>query len=233
MLTYAKKFVVSFLLFFGYTLRRTATDSQINVQLLGKLLVEKVSKGVLHIGAHHGQEADFYFSAKKPVIWIEGEPNIHQLLTEKIEQYQNQHSVCALVGSHNADSVNFHLTDNDNQSASIYKLKDSNGFELKNTGTLKLPLIRLDSLFSSEELKDYDYWVIDVQGAELEVLRGAGDLLQIANFVQVEVSTYEVYQDQILFYDVENFLTSKGFSSLHTPEGRFHGDVIFVRNRST
>jgi methyltransferase, FkbM family len=51
---------------------------------------------------------------------------------------------------------------------------------------------------------------IDVQGAELEVLKGC-DTLEQAAFVYVELSFVELYQDQPLFGRVAAYLATRGF----------------------
>ncbi len=40
-----------------------------------RILMKRVS-GILHVGAHTGQEAAFYSSYSLPVIWIEADPDI-------------------------------------------------------------------------------------------------------------------------------------------------------------
>lgn len=52
---------------------------------------------------------------------------------------------------------------------------------------------------------------IDVQGGELEVLRGFGDALRAAVCVELEVSFLRMYDDQPLFDEVYAFLVESGF----------------------
>ena len=53
----------------------------------------KQAKGVLHIGAHIGQEAEFYFKCGVPVLWFEGNPNVYQILKININPFKNQKAV--------------------------------------------------------------------------------------------------------------------------------------------
>jgi FkbM family methyltransferase len=80
---------------------------------------------------------------------------------------------------------------------------------------------------------------IDVQGAELDVLRGIASLDAI-DFIYVEVSFVELYENQALFNDVREHLEDRGFT-LHrifhqeTTKrfGPTQADCLFVRRGST
>jgi len=71
---------------------------------------------------------------------------------------------------------------------------------------------------------------MDVQGAELDVLRGAGDRLSEIKAVWMEVSTIELYRGQPLYYDVDVFMHQRGFQRLlDTAFGEPSGDQLWVR----
>ncbi|MHA1538950.1 MAG: FkbM family methyltransferase [Alphaproteobacteria bacterium] len=67
---------------------------------------------------------------------------------------------------------------------------------------------RLDDVL---EIKDNDFMKLDVQGAELDVLRGASSLLDQTVCVHAEVEFVPLYKNQPLFADVDSFLRSEGF----------------------
>ena len=72
---------------------------------------------------------------------------------------------------------------------------------------------RLDTLISKHHLPRPDVLKIDVQGAELEVLRGAGILIKEIQIIQAEVWFQRAYgSDTPLFYEVYDFLNGFGFS---------------------
>jgi lipopolysaccharide transport system ATP-binding protein len=56
-----------------------------------------------------------------------------------------------------------------------------------------------------------DYIKLDTQGSELEILRGAGALLESIRCIDVEVEFNPIYLDQPLFADVDRFLRQNGF----------------------
>ena len=71
---------------------------------------------------------------------------------------------------------------------------------------------RLDDI---EELGDIDFIKIDVQGAEVDVFRGAPNTLAKATLIQAEVEFVEMYEGQPLFADVDRVLRPAGFQ-FHT-----------------
>lgn len=71
---------------------------------------------------------------------------------------------------------------------------------------------RLDDI---EGIGDVDYIKIDVQGAEVDVFRGAPKTLAKTILIQTEVEFVELYQGQPLFADVDRVLRGAGFQ-FHT-----------------
>jgi FkbM family methyltransferase len=67
---------------------------------------------------------------------------------------------------------------------------------------------RLDDL---PEVAETDYLKLDIQGAELDVLRGATNLLRRVVVISTEVEFVPLYKEQPLFADVDTFLRSQGF----------------------
>lgn len=104
--------------------------------------------------------------------------------------------------------------------------------------TETVPLRRLDALLDGCDgpmlLK------VDVQGAELEVLKGAGDRLRDVSVILVEAPFEYAYDGASSFDDIYAFLTSQGFSyegSLGQLVSRRTGrvmqeDSIYVRRES-
>lgn len=75
-------------------------------------------------------------------------------------------------------------------------------------GTSPVQTRRLDDL---PDVAGMDYLKVDVQGAELDVLKGAVSRLKTCLVVHAEVEFVPIYKDQPLFADVDAFLRSHGF----------------------
>ncbi len=67
---------------------------------------------------------------------------------------------------------------------------------------------RLDDL---TEIEDVDFLKADVQGAELDVFRGAERRLSQALVLETEAEFLPLYEGQPLFADVDSFLRARGF----------------------
>ena len=94
---------------------------------------------------------------------------------------------------------------------------------------------RLDSWVAEKALPFADLLKLDVQGFELEVLKGAETCLENAKAVLTEVSFREFYQSQCLFHEVVAFMAQRGFwlSSIgHGPvpgHALLQSDALFVK----
>jgi len=103
-------------------------------------------------------------------------------------------------------------------------------------GTTDVAVGPLDQFVNVSEVQAPAMLKIDVQGFELEVLRGSVTLLPSFGHVYVEASFEALYEDQALFADVEAFLVSQGFEEVgrynvaQTEEGTpIQADFLFRR----
>lgn len=99
---------------------------------------------------------------------------------------------------------------------------------------------RLDEVLTAADLVAPALLKIDVQGGELEVLRGAAGLLPHFDWIYVECSFFEFYEGQALADDVAAFLAAVGFQPTvywrpcRDAAGRpAQADVLFIRSGAT
>lgn len=201
------------------------------------------TKGILHLGAHLGQEAAAYADLNKPVVWVEALPNLHSRLANHVKQFPGQRAMCALLGDRNGIQKTFYISNNaEGASSSVFQFGDYGGgdkslwpeLKLAMVDSITLPMLRLDTLLQGNgiDAQQYDFWVVDLQGAELLALQGSGDLLQYCRALYVEVSTVPVYQGGVLWPELSAWLGQAGFVPLWQP-GKRHDDVLFVREEET
>jgi FkbM family methyltransferase len=70
----------------------------------------------------------------------------------------------------------------------------------------------LDYFCATEDVKTIDFLKVDVQGADLDVLQGASELLNRSMLgILIEVEFTSLYKDQPLFADIDVFLRNQGF----------------------
>ena len=84
-----------------------------------------------------------------------------------------------------------------------------------------------------------DFLKLDVQGYELEVLRGASNLLCQTQFVYLETSLIQTNEECPVFFEVINYLSEKGFrlldfcSQVRRKDGAlWQTDLLFISNKS-
>lgn len=198
-------------------------------------LILQGATGVLHIGGHHGQEAEEYENLGLRVTWIEAHPDYFEILKKVLTQFPNQTAINALLGDQNNKPTKFYVASNEGASSSILALSENHGFEktgLSMTQEIFLTMRTLDDLLVENQIENFSHWVVDVQGAELKVLTGAVTSLKHATSLEIEVSTREVYKDGVQFLELKNFLGEQGLFPLQTPPSDWHGNVLFVRLRS-
>lgn len=215
-------------LLFGLEIRRAGQGgSQLYLDLRRRLIEN--SSGVLHIGAHVGQEANTYALANKRVLWVEAIPEVYRTLCTNIQKHKLQSAMNLLLGDVEK-SVEFHISENQAESSSVFKFSKTSRFGVQMKETLTLQMRRLDSILTSREVRDsYSHWVIDVQGAELLVIKGAGSLIRDCVSLDIEVSTYETYEGGAQLGDIVEYLGQWGFIPVWQFRENSHGNLLFIR----
>jgi FkbM family methyltransferase len=100
---------------------------------------------------------------------------------------------------------------------------------LKFQQKIVVPTSTIDKFCKEKHIKKIDLMHIDVQGAELMVLKGAASMLTYTEMILVEVETVELYKDQALADDIDNYLKSKGFVLLADYLNSFTGDRLYIK----
>lgn len=198
------------------------------IELVNLDLVSQ-SRGVLHIGAHVGLESEAYSEKRKSVIFIEADPDTFLILKKRISHYKDQQAFNWLLGNEEK-IVEFYIANNGSESSSIFPFSEKNIINnLSATNTLFIPMTRLDSKFTMSDLENYDHWIIDVQGAELIVLEGAGHLLTLCKTLFIECSMTEFYEGGAMWAQILEFLQRNGFRYFVLPQNISHLNVVFFR----
>lgn len=91
--------------------------------------------------------------------------------------------------------------------------------------------MRLDGLAARLGVAAIDFFHLDVQGAELMVLQGAGTLLSRIRTLWLEVEAVELYRGQPVKSDVEGFLRRAGFVRLLDAVDEVSGDQFWAQSR--
>ena len=128
-------------------------DEEVAKELLSR------AQGILHLGAHTGQEAAEYSRNGYSVIWVEGDPRTFRKLKRNIKKFPNQIAVKALLDERERD-VRFWRANNSGASSSVFPLAQNHGYEsigLEMVGSRKIRSTRLDQLFSVSQLSPFNH----------------------------------------------------------------------------
>ena len=195
------------------------------------------STGIVHLGAHRGLEAEVYNWFGKNVIWVEALPKLYNQLSENLYFYKNQLAFQALLTDEDDKDTNFYVSNYDSACSSIYEftenIKSSEIWSDRNhkmIDTLNLKSKKLDTLFDKENIdpKQYNDWILDLQGAELLALKGAEKSLESCKSIYIEVSEKKFYTEGVLWDELKEWLISKNFYPTRNPVND-EEDILFIK----
>jgi len=186
-------------------------------------------KGVLHIGAHWGQEDSLYDSLEiMNRIYFEPLFSNYSMLRSKIDS--KYECIRTALGNTVGEVVMNVETANKGMSSSILKpaihLQQYPQITFDSTETVAITKLDLVDFDRSK----FNFINIDVQGFELEVFRGAVSTLDTIDYINTEVNRAEVYEGCAKVDELDLFLSQYGFKRLETSwDGITWGDAFYAK----
>jgi FkbM family methyltransferase len=192
--------------------------------------------GVIHVGANSGQELELYAKYNLRVLWIEPLPDIFETLQENIRGFPAQSALMALVTDKDDAEYVFNIASNDGASSSIFEFGRVNEIwpEINYVSSIKIKSVTLDRLLGKVS-EEYQALIMDTQGSELLVLKGATNLLRHVKFVRTEAADFESYRGCARVDDLTTYLESFGFTLIRkdkfaeSPKGGKYFDILYGR----
>ncbi len=189
--------------------------------------------GIIHVGAQLGGEWVYYEEIGcRNVTWIEANPAVIERLRATVEPVGHR-VIEALVGDEDGKESPFNVTNIDGLSSSIFEFGTHKDFspDMVFEKRLTLKMRTLDSLIAEHGITDVNFLVMDTQGAEGLVLKGAQGLLPQLVAVYSEYNLTQVYEGCIELPELDRMLL--GFGRVKTWHGGpGWGDAIWVRDRA-
>jgi FkbM family methyltransferase len=187
--------------------------------------------GIIHIGAHHGEEISEYIrNGIQDIILFEPLSSNFEILEQNVSELNANISGHQVALGNDEKMVSMYVSDNQQQSSSILKPK----LHLKNHPTVGFPgveeveMVKLDKYM--DETSNYNFINMDVQGYELEVLRGGSETLNHVDYVYCEVNRDEVYENNAYVEEIDEFLSAYDMERVETFwQGGIWGDALYVR----
>jgi FkbM family methyltransferase len=185
-------------------------------------------KGVLHIGAHYGEENSIYDELKYPNrIFFEPLKKNFDVLRQNVTEWP---LVNIALGASTQNKEMYVESANNGQSSSLLKPK----LHLQQYPHITFPEkedVLVDTLDNVlEDKESYNFINMDVQGYELEVLKGATESLKHIDYLMCEVNRAEVYEECCMIDELDSFLSSYNFKRVETTwDGVTWGDAFYVK----
>ncbi len=190
--------------------------------------------GIIHVGAHNCEELSLYKHMGVPIdkiIWLEADDK----LVQQCKLTNNKLRIYTCVAAETDGRIcTFGVSSNTGASSSILPL----GVHARDYPTItyveerELQTSRLDTFFGNHGIhENFNFMAIDVQGAEMMVLQGMGHLLDMIDYLYIEVNNVEMYQGCALVHELDAYLMKHGpFERVETAWNTSHwGDALYIR----
>ena len=186
-------------------------------------------KGIIHVGGHYGEEISEYVdNGIQDILIFEPIGENFDVLSERVQDLNaNIAGYQVALGSERGEFT-MYVSDNEKQSSSLLKPK----VHLTHHPHVKFPSTETVEVHL---LDDYDcdncnFINMDVQGFELEVLKGGKKTLEHVDYVYCEVNRDEVYENNALVEELDEFLGEYGMKRVETDwAGEIWGDALYIR----
>lgn len=194
--------------------------------------------GIIDVGANRGQFTLFCQLTHPGVPVLAFEPIPHEAETfRRVHGHRPHVHLLESALGETTGKATLHLSKSAD-SSSLLPIGKKQTELFQNTveiGTITVPVQRLDDFGAYWAGHTRQLLKLDVQGFELQVLRGAVETLKFCAYVYVECSEVPLYVGQALRTDVETFLKNQGFaaSSRHNEQWAerelVQADYLYVR----
>lgn len=196
-------------------------------------------KGIIQVGASSGQEVDQFISLGiAHALLIEALPEPFQVLASRCAKapgYIPANMVCTAT---DGERISFHVASNFGESSSILKptrhLTDFPWVKFQDMRemvgyTLDRVVASFEANYPAPE-RVMDMLYMDLQGAELHVLKGANATLHKVKYIYTEVGFGGSYDGDVELVDLIQFLGLHGFRPYELEMGEAGwGNALFIK----
>jgi FkbM family methyltransferase len=176
-------------------------------------------RGLIQVGAYDGSYEHQHLKrlGLRQALFIEASPVPFARLKKTCKDLPNASFVnCAILDKNGP--VEFTITNHDQSSSLLKPARALEELSIKPDHVITVAGKTLDYVLKEQNLtpQSFNVLVIDVQGAELLVLRGAASLLPHLDVVNTEVNFEELYHGGAQIDEIDDFLAPYGFRRVYT-----------------
>jgi FkbM family methyltransferase len=188
-------------------------------------------KGILHVGAHECEELETYTNYVNidRILWIEALPHVVEQNLNKNPQLK---IINAVVSDKDGVNIKFNITNNV-KSSSMLNLKYHKEIHpnVSIVETIELKSKTIKTLYKENNIQkdNNNFLVLDVQGAELMVLKGMKDILNSIDFIYIEVNEKELYEGCCTLKELDRFLSNKKYDRKYLMTLNGYGNAFYIK----
>ena len=191
------------------------------------------SKQDMSSGAHFGEEYLSYIdNGISRVVFIEPLKENFQVLENIYGSVPDVTLINKGAGSEKKQ-LNIYKSSNNLVSSSVLKPKthlEQHPEVLFDDGQTVIDIDRIDNML--EDIIPYNFMNVDVQGYELEVFKGAGEFLDLIDFIMTEVNREEVYENCCQVEEIDEYLAKYKFKRVESKWHGCWGDAFYIKDRN-
>ena len=189
-------------------------------------------RGVFHIGAFECEELPFYNNnlaiTNENILWIDAvNSKVIEATNRGIPNVYN-----ALITDKDDEDILFNVSNNIASSSILeFGTHSREHPHIHYVGKISQKSITIDTFFERNNLdaSKYEFWNLDIQGAELLALKGAINSIQYAKVIYIEVNERELYKNCGLIGEIDSFLSQYKFKRVLTNITQYGwGDAVYI-----
>ncbi len=189
---------------------------------------------VVDIGAYEGKWAKDFLEVypQSKILMIEAQEKKEIILKALKKSNSNIDYTIALVSS--SDNLEVNFLENETASHISFSTNENSNF----TNVLKTK--SLETILSEKKIAIPNFLKLDVQGHEIEVLKGCLNVLAKVEICLLEVTLIKLADNDVLFTELNNFMDVLGFQIYDITQfirrpfdkAMYQMDVIFIKKDS-
>jgi FkbM family methyltransferase len=208
-----------------------------STNLIDYYKTEHEINGIIHVGTNDLQEFDFYNRFPGPQLYFEPISEQAEVVRNKTAAVTDKQITVETLacGSEDIESVILHksLGDLGNSSSLLKKTKmyhDRYTNSASESEAVNVRMVKLDTYMQTHKFGPYNTLVIDTEGFELEVLRGAVNTLKDIKYLMTEIWLNEFYKGYGTYQEINGFLLEQGFIlSAHNDFNNAFGNYFYTK----
>jgi 2-O-methyltransferase len=220
---------------FGLCACQHPPNPQFGITIRNILEVIPENPVIIEAGGHDGTNTVELSKIPGATVYsFEPVPSVYDRLADRVKGHKNVTAYNIALGSHATTAEMYISSGRNDASSSLSKPRDIAVFnaDIKFTEKIKVRVETIDEWALQNKIAKVDFMWLDMQGHELEALKGAQSLLSSLSAIYTEVNLLSVYEGIPLYHEVWEWIRDFGFKIERIDfTWADQGEVLFVRDQ--